>query len=616
MECNREEALRAKEIAENKMQNKDFSGARKIALKAQKLYSDLENVSQMLMVCDVHCAAENKLFGNEMDWYNILQIEQSVDEATIKKQYRKFALLLHPDKNKFPGAEAAFKLIGEAQRVLLDRGQRSLHDMKRRAPVIRPAPTYRPPQKANIYSNVGIQQNFMNNFVGLNPQQQQPQRPFQQQPQRPPHQRPQRPPHQQPQRPPHQQPQRPPQAGFSNGRPTFWTICPYCSVKYQFYREIIHKSIHCQTCEKSFIAYESCGPEAPPATNFSQPVFPQQKNVSYQGAGKVEEGGQGSFVVENSKTSKTGYASHVGREKVNGTRGRKQVAESSESCNSESSYDLEENMVIDDDGDLQAGQNIGCSGAQFQRRSERRKQPVSYKENLSDDDDFVSPPKRAKGIGSTSATEEERGYVLKEDVPFTNRQSGLAAEVNDNKITQKQKESVYVATRIQNGKEESDKVTRKETTVDDDFKKSAEARADVHNKNSETSADSLSDSSSKDPEIYSYPDPDFNDFDKDRKEECFELGQIWSVYDDLDAMPRFYALIRKVFSPGFKLEIVWLEADPNDENGIEWVSQKLPVSCGKYKYGDSEITKDRLMFSHLMYWDKGSRRGTYNIFPR
>jgi curved DNA-binding protein CbpA len=29
----------------------------------------------------------------------------------IKKQYRKFALQLHPDKNKFSGAEAAFKLI-------------------------------------------------------------------------------------------------------------------------------------------------------------------------------------------------------------------------------------------------------------------------------------------------------------------------------------------------------------------------------------------------------------------------------------------------------------------------------------------------------------------------
>lgn len=33
-------------------------------------------------------------------------IEQTVDGVTIKKQYRKLAVLLHPDKNKFAGAEA------------------------------------------------------------------------------------------------------------------------------------------------------------------------------------------------------------------------------------------------------------------------------------------------------------------------------------------------------------------------------------------------------------------------------------------------------------------------------------------------------------------------------
>ncbi|EEF45469.1 conserved hypothetical protein [Ricinus communis] len=47
---------------------------------------------------------------------------QTTDEATIKKQYKMAALLLHPDKNKFSGAEAAFKFIGEAQRVLLEKG--------------------------------------------------------------------------------------------------------------------------------------------------------------------------------------------------------------------------------------------------------------------------------------------------------------------------------------------------------------------------------------------------------------------------------------------------------------------------------------------------------------
>uniref|UniRef100_A0A6N2K195 Uncharacterized protein n=1 Tax=Salix viminalis TaxID=40686 RepID=A0A6N2K195_SALVM len=57
---NKEEAFRVKGIAESLMVKKDFPTARRIALKAQHLYNDLENVSQMLTVCDVHCAADKK----------------------------------------------------------------------------------------------------------------------------------------------------------------------------------------------------------------------------------------------------------------------------------------------------------------------------------------------------------------------------------------------------------------------------------------------------------------------------------------------------------------------------------------------------------------------------
>jgi preprotein translocase subunit Sec63 len=101
MECNKEEALRAKEIAEKKFEVQDFAGARKYILKAQQLFPALENISQMVAVCDVHCVAQAKLNGYDMDWYGILQLEATSDDSSIKKQYRKLALLLHPDKNKF-----------------------------------------------------------------------------------------------------------------------------------------------------------------------------------------------------------------------------------------------------------------------------------------------------------------------------------------------------------------------------------------------------------------------------------------------------------------------------------------------------------------------------------
>jgi curved DNA-binding protein CbpA len=39
-----------------------------------------------------------------------------LDKKVLQRQYKRLALLLHPDKNKHPLAEEAFKLIGNAIR--------------------------------------------------------------------------------------------------------------------------------------------------------------------------------------------------------------------------------------------------------------------------------------------------------------------------------------------------------------------------------------------------------------------------------------------------------------------------------------------------------------------
>ncbi|XP_022721925.1 uncharacterized protein LOC111279228 [Durio zibethinus] len=550
MDCNKEEAIRAKDIAEEKMRNKDFSGALKVAAKAQKLFQDLENISQMIMVCDVHCAADKKLFGNEMDWYAILKVEPTADEATIKKQYRKFALQLHPDKNKFPGAEAAFKLISDAQRTLLDQGKRSAYDMKRKVTVNRPAPAAacRPPQKPSWYPHAtAAQNNFRANFPGLNSQQKS----------------------QQPQ-------QQPTQTGFSNDRATFWTKCPHCTVRHPYHTELLHKSLHCQTCNKTFFAYDSGA--VPQASNRSQPKVPQQRVVQNQGACKVDQGSQKYFTAENVFTAFSANAaptSEVGTEKVNGKRGRKQTVESRES-----SSESKEDKVVDDNGDVLAGKKFDSQLEQNVRRSGRHKQHVSYMENLSDEEGMVSHPKKAKGSGSPCETED--GEEMPKEYKSTHKnQSGLAGEVKEDKKAMDRREGKSFEASIPNGKKEIGKEFEKE-----------EAR------------------------LLACPEPEFNDFDKDKKEGCFAVGQIWALYDPLDALPRFYARIRKVFSSGFKLRITWLEPDPDDENEIKWVSEGLPVSCGKFKHGDSENTEDRLMFSHLLCWEKETCRGIYKIYPR
>lgn len=130
MECNREEALRAREIAAKKLEDKDFLGARRIALKAQRLFPELENIHELLTVCEVHCSAVAKI-NEDLDWYNILQVEPTADDTVIRNQYDKLAFWLQPDKNTLPGAEVALKLVSEACAILCDRTKRSFYDIKR-----------------------------------------------------------------------------------------------------------------------------------------------------------------------------------------------------------------------------------------------------------------------------------------------------------------------------------------------------------------------------------------------------------------------------------------------------------------------------------------------------
>ncbi|EEF45467.1 protein with unknown function [Ricinus communis] len=80
-------------------------------------------------------------------------------------------------------------------------------------------------------------------------------------------------------------------------------------------------------------------------------------------------------------------------------------------------------------------------------------------------------------------------------------------------------------------------------------------------------------------------------------------------------MPRFYARITKVFFPEFTLQITWLEPDPDANDETEWVQAGLLVSCGKFKNGNFENAEGRLMFSHMIEWEKGSQRDAYKIFP-
>ncbi|KAK2979865.1 LOW QUALITY PROTEIN: hypothetical protein RJ640_002778 [Escallonia rubra] len=68
---------------------------------------------------------------NHLDWYGILQLDRRTDDLEIvKKQYRRLALLLHPDKNKFPFTDAAFKLVADSWAVLSNQTRKSSYDVE------------------------------------------------------------------------------------------------------------------------------------------------------------------------------------------------------------------------------------------------------------------------------------------------------------------------------------------------------------------------------------------------------------------------------------------------------------------------------------------------------
>ncbi|WCJ18766.1 DNAJ heat shock N-terminal domain-containing protein [Euphorbia peplus] len=481
MECNKEEAIRAKESAERKMQNGDFLGARRIGMKAQRLYPDLDNIAQLLMVCDVLCSAENKIYGSEMDWYGILQIERFSDVSVIKKQFRKLALSLHPDKNKFAGAESAFKLIGDANRVLMDPTKRSTYDMKCGGSSI---PTRPKPDQSN--------QN-------------------------------------------------------KKHEPVFWTCCSTCNMWYEYHRQYVTQTLKCQSCSQPFIAHDM---GAPPELACGQSV--NGKRVSNQGSS------------QNVASKSPRMPSHEMFTKV--------VFNS-----------MPAGKAADSTGTFQAkterASETGREGHKFKRRSSRKKSRVSHKEILSDDDDFVAvPPKRSKG---ETKVEKSSGNGR----PSRSSSRKRKTRENDDKV------------------EEVDMSEKAGTNLDKNDEKSEIGR-DKSNSNEAPKSD-----------ICVYPDPNFSNFERGREKSCFAANQVWAVYDKLDSMPRFYAKIKEVITPGFKLLITWLDRSPNDEAERKWSSSGLPIACGKFENGDSEEVEDNLMFSHVMPHVNAGLNGYYFVYP-
>ena len=176
MECNKDEAKRAMDIAEKKLSEKDYVGAKKFLTKAQNLYPHLDGLNQVSTMIHVYVAAANKINGGkDCDLYGVLGVDSLADDEALKKQYKKLALLLHPDKNKCKGAEGAFKHVLNAWALLSDKAKRSAYDRRRKLSTGMqkpPAPSQqnKPQGSSNVYQNVYTSANTRSNQPGSGPQ--------------------------------------------------------------------------------------------------------------------------------------------------------------------------------------------------------------------------------------------------------------------------------------------------------------------------------------------------------------------------------------------------------------------------------------------------------------
>ncbi|KAK4369315.1 hypothetical protein RND71_013107 [Anisodus tanguticus] len=519
MEPNMEEALKAKANAERRFVEKDFVGAKTYALKAQMLYPHLEGLSQMVATFGVHSAAETKVNG-EFDFYAILGLDTFVDKAKLKKQYKKMAVLLHPDKNKSVGADGAFRLVSEAWTVLSDGAKRSSYDHRR--------------SLFSLHgSGVGSYDSYSNSSVS------------------------------------------------HNRLDTFWTVCTSCHVQYEYLRKYVNKRLSCKNCRGVFIAVETglapvngsypysswsngygshgCGVTYVPTTS----VYPANNGVSGHHSGRCSEHvsnlsfqwsscpGNSAAVLDSNGSSAVVSFSNQASRKITRRRGR----------GKHEMKKVVSNVVVN---------GHAVCNEQIPRRPGRppKKIKIGVEGTYSYSNGEVAP----KTAGEIKLADGNGDGNLKQNVKLPNpaeasirRFSAAPAFDARRLLIDKARADIRKKLEEINLASEAAAAEAKKRKTDAEFGDSSE-RPKTAVQESAIHQSELRKTGSM---TIVVPDSDFHDFDKDRSEDCFKPKQIWALYDEEDGMPRLYCLIREIISvKPFKVHISYLSSKSDSEFGL------------------------------------------------
>ncbi|KAA8533634.1 hypothetical protein F0562_030932 [Nyssa sinensis] len=626
MDCNRNEALRVKLIAEKKLTERDFAGAKKFALKAQSLYPELEDLSQLLTTLDVYISAGNKISG-ELDWYGILGVNPLADDETLKKQYMKLALMLNPVTNKYVGADGAFKLLSEAWNLLSDKtkrlayNQRSSKGFQQKFPAWKRSPSLPPraPPSANGFhnftssatSNAKIQNNGIQACPTAVP-------PLS-------HQR----------------------------TDTFWTICHRCKMHYEYLKMYLNHTLLCPNCHGAFLASETAAPSKfSKSSNLSSHQRHQNSshhvtntNTFDQGsnAGAAQNSGPGGSAVVNSLNHTHVHQGPFSRmANVDNTVTFPSTAAKAANIVQQANENVKREREAGQTAAWGESSHVSSSVLEEERLLKKRSgldhNGIGYRGNVAN--------QMAMGNGRTGTGSVFRvgkgGHVTRSiygfsgiyNKPNSTREltlleiRNMLLEKARTEIRKKLNEQISenIAKAADKGKEKV-KVSKKEkegrAVKNDAFDRNGSAESSDTQRGDQAKKhfpSTLADDTDKEPIApisIDVPDPDFHDFDLDRTEKCFGENQVWAAYDSDDGMPRFYAMIQKVISlKPFKLRISWLNSKSTNEFGlVDWIGSGFYKTCGDFRVGKHEINKSLNYFSHKVKWTKGTR-GAVCIFPK
>ncbi|XP_073303207.1 uncharacterized protein [Primulina huaijiensis] len=629
MECNRDEAVRAKEIAERKFVAKDIKGAKKFALKARNLYPELDGISQMLITLEIYLCAEEKKMQEECDWYGVLDVNPFTDDETIRKQYRKLALLLHPDKNRFIGAEGAFQLVSQAWNLLSDKSKRIAYDRRygvafqQRNRSMKADPStpmqngfYKfavasQPRFTNCNSNKtkripkdyssnrnGVPKDDFHSRDGVTKGNNTVKRDLSSAP--------------------------PP---FLMERRTFWTVCDRCRLQYEYLRVYLNHHLLCPNCHEAYFAIEIEPPSSRGSKRSSSQTANSKlwKNTSYQGSNALR------------KNSATTHARTPGFSRDNESNHSNfrwaPFFESTGSATAVQAANMVKQAYEKVKKERQKAQAATRRGETLRGKNLASKRPVGAE--ISGRSDAVKRRKGVDSFGNSMETTKhgicETGTIrvtdfsaVKQDTLKKHTSNHLLMEKGREEILKKLNEHVPynmmnpVAVVVhENTKENGTSNTNNcSCTRVTKLCKPVETNSRVPLNKLCYSTSGLS-AEHVERMLVNVPDPDFHGFDKDRTVQCFRDNQVWAVYDDDDGMPRHYTMIHSVISLNpFKIRLSWLNSMTNDGLGhVNWFINGFSRTCGEFRTGRLDICTSLDCFSHKVQFVKFTSE-TVKIFPQ